>query len=250
MLHEGDLVGGVSFRYDPQGGDPWLIYSHGTIDTSAAILIDFTLEQGRLHGGTWTFTPVSYPDSPISVDLDFAADGTPQVCFLAARDYSLSFPVSFTASLLYDVVVAVKSGNVWSMSPIFTGTLTPHYTFPNPYITIDVDDGAGVRWTTTSELLYTKLTGSVQLDIATQQPTGGTLTPSAQYMVRQGSSYVDDSRFTASPGHSFSWSLADDGHLAAAYIKSDPVDPQELFSGHSEPENDLIYWRWFPPPPS
>jgi hypothetical protein len=248
-LHDGDLVGGVSFRYDPLGGDPWLMYTHGTIDNSAAILISFALEQGRLHGGTWTFTPVvADPDSPLSVDLDFAADGTPQVCFLAARDYSISFPISFTASLLYDVVVGVKSGNTWNMDPVFTGTLTPHFTFPDN-LTMDVDDGTGVRWTTASELLYSRITGTVQVDIATQQPTGGTLTPTSQYMTSQGSSYINDDRFTASPGHNFSWSLGVDGFPAAAYIKSQPVAGQDLFSGQGEQASDLIYWRWFPPPP-
>jgi hypothetical protein len=246
-LHYNDPVTGLSFRYDPQGGDPWLMYTHGTIDTSSSVIIRYTLEEGRRKDGAWNFTPFDYPDAPLSVDLEFSGTGAPRICFLAARDYSINFPpfISYTGSLLYDAVVAAKNGDTWNTAKVYTATIIPHYTFPNDYVMLDVAACSEVGWASADQLAYSKITGSVKFDIATQQPTDGELTPAVQYMVDTGSSLVDDARFNGSPGAGFSWSPDVDGYPAAAYIKSDTVDPMALFNGQITQASDLVYWRLF-----
>jgi hypothetical protein len=251
-LHDGDPVTGISFRYDPQAGaDPWLIYTHGTTDTSSTIIITYVMEEGRQNGGAWTFTPISYPDSPLTVDLGFKEDGTPQLCFLASRVYSYSFfGNNFTGSLLYDVVAGTRDGLGWSTDPVFTATITPHYSFPNSFLTINVNDGAEVDWAKEDELLYAGFAGSVDIDIATQKPTGGTLTPSVQYMADTGSGFTDTSFFDGLAGRSFSWGWYPTVmYQAAAYIKSDTVDPLTLMGGQVDTANDLLYWSYQPPIP-
>ncbi len=243
-LYSGDPVAGLCFRYDPLGGDPWLMFCHGTVDTSSSVIIRFTLEEGRQSGGTWNFTPLDYPDAPLSADLNFDVDGAPQLCFLAARDYTLNNPfVTYTGTLLYDAVVATKSGAAWDTTKVYTSTISPHYSFPNDYITFSVAAASEVRWATLKQLSYASITGDVDINIASQQPTGGTLSPGVQYMIGETGTYLNDDRFGGLPGSNFSWSPCVDTVPAAAYITRDAVDPLALFSGQVDQASDLLYWR-------
>lgn len=254
-LHDGDPVGGMCFRFDPQpGADPWLFYTHGTIDTTSTILINYTMEEGRLNGGTWTFTPFDYPDSPLAMDLRFKTDQSPQLCFLASKlfTYENVFPpFTFSGSLLYNIVVSSKSGAVWNAPvTVFAGSLVPHFTLAPPLLTVDVDDAAEVEWAKDSELLYASFTGTVDIDLGTLQPNGGSLAPNVQYMEDEGSGFTASPFFSGLPGNSFSWDeYAAFSYQAAAYIKSDNIDPAALMGGQVDAANDLLFWSYAPPPP-
>jgi hypothetical protein len=107
-----------------------------------------------------------------------------------------------------------------------------------------------VEWAKENELLYASFTGSVDIDIATQQPTGGSLAPGVQYMVDSGSGFADSPFFTGLPGRNFSWDEYQAfSYQATAYIKSDNVDPAALVGGQIDAANDLLFWSYAPPPP-
>lgn len=245
-LHEGDPVAALCFRYDPYADEPWLFFSHGTVDTSSTIIIRFTLEEGRRTAGEWNFTPFDYPDAILTADLNFTDSGQPQLCFLAARDFSIDLPplFSYTGTLIYDAVAAAKLGGTWGTTKVFTGSLTPDYDIPNDYVTLIMDAATEVGWAAENELAYAKISGAVDVDLNTQQPTGGTLEPAIQYMVNPGTGFVNDARLSfTSPGREFSWSPDVDGYAAAAFIKSGSIDPVALFNGQLDQPGDLMYWR-------
>jgi len=231
-----DRIASLSFRFGPAGGDPWLLFTHGTIDTSLAFILNFVLESGRFTGGNWQFTPVTFTDSPLIVRLNFAADNTPQVAFVSSRIFDNPIP-PVSASLLFDIYAGSYSGS-WSFAEVFHSTVTPHISIP--IMTIDMDDATDIAWAASDALIYSQATGTIEVDVATITPTGGQLDPAAHYMTYSGG-WSESAYFTGSEGHSFSWGATASGP-AAAYILAKPIDAAAVFALQFSQASDLLYW--------
>lgn len=235
VLYDGDPVAGVVLRPDPLGGDPWLLFAHGTIDRSTLLILTFTLESGRLSGGNWTFTPVSFPYSPLAVDLTFKADGTPQAAFLSARNYNI---LGIDISLLYDVYAGSYSGG-WNFEEVFHGNVSPGIGFP--VVPIDIDDGTDVSMAAPDELLFSEVVGTVRINLLTMLPESGLLTQYVHYMKNSGGWSESPADFTGPAGRSFSWGRTASGP-AAAYVLAVPLDVTAFLNGNTNQINDIIYW--------
>jgi hypothetical protein len=241
-LHDDDSVGGVSFRYDPAAGQDWLLYTHGTMTrTESTLIIDFSLESGRGGQASWTFTPVNYSDSPLGVHLQFMPSGTPQVLINAARDFHIDFPVSYTASVLVDILVGAYSGSSWDLSNrIYTSTLTPSLSWP--HLVMDIAAGGEVAWARKDELIFSEYSGQILYNLQLGQVDGGSITPVLHYRTQGSDDYGTDVEqyFTGSTGRAFSW--VEGAHHACAYVLAETLDAATVFSGELRPPNDLRYW--------
>ena len=240
-----DTLGGLSFRYDPLGGDPWLLFTHGSIDTEDTLLLDFSMQQGRLSEGNWQLSELGHPDSPLFVDLGFRADGSPQLAFTAARDYTINIPTfdPITLSLLMDVNTGEYSGGNWDMQRAYESEFGVSVDFLNGLLILSLDMAPAVGWATSDELLYTAISGSVDVAIATQMPEDGTLDSSNQYMVRSGGhAYNNSSKFSAAAGRSHAWASFQ-GQPNCCYVRSSSLEVSDLLGGNFSAAGELAYWR-------
>jgi hypothetical protein len=242
-----DTLGGLEFRFDPSGGDPWLLFTHGTAVTSPTISLQFALEQARRSGGSWDVTTVPYPDSPMSVDLGFRADGTPQLASVAARDYTINIPTldPLTISLLFDVISGEYNGSSWSWKKPFESTFGFSLAglFP-PKLTLELNLATDVSWAKPDELAGSLGTGAILLDLTTYMPEDGALEAGTQYMQRDGSGfYSETGYYGGEPGRSFAWALDTSGNPVCAYIRSTDITAQDVLAGNFDTAGELAYWQ-------
>lgn len=245
-VHDGDAVGGLTFRFDPAGGDPWLLFSHGTLDTTEMPHADFNLEMGRLSGGGWTITPVAFDDpdghsSPLGLDLGFNGAGDPQLAMAALRDWQSFIPgFTFTGSLLLDGVVGSYTTD-WAWDKVFTAGLewsTIGWPIPSA-IEFFLDECGEMRWAQPNELSLSEVDGSITFDLSLN-PTGGSFTNANLYKQFDGADWNDFAYFTGTAGRGFDW--AQDLSPVCAYIESETVDYQKVLAGDWEPTGTVLYW--------
>ena len=243
-----DTIVGLSFRFDPAGGDSWLIYTHGTIDTSAGLLIDLSMEQARLSGTTWTTTHIDHPDSPLVVSLGFRADNTPQLAITSVKDYTIEIPSQdpLTLSLLVSVDTMDYDGFIWNIQRQFESSFNvdPFSKFFQGLVVLSLDLASEVSWARSDELLYNSIGGDVDVSIATQQPEGGTLTSESQYMTRgEVNIFSNSSYYGGSTGRSHAWSSLGGGTPSCAYVQSGEASVEDLLAGNFSAAGELAYWR-------
>jgi hypothetical protein len=238
----GDQVPGLAIGFSPDG-TPWAFYTHGTIDTSETIILDFDLEIGTYTGGSWNFVTSSHDGEPLSLDLSFTPEGNPQLAFVSARDFNLSIPfvIDITATLYYDAVYAVNSGSAWSYTDIFTSSVSPD--FFGSKITLDV--AADVAFTSPEQVVYANIAGDILFSYDADadpafQITGGELANDTISETQAGGDFSPDGYFTGTPGVGFSWQ--ESTQPSCAYSLAEQVDITELLGGEVNLENELLYW--------
>jgi hypothetical protein len=244
----GDMVGGLAFRFDPGGGAPWLLFTHGTFVTSPTLSIKFSLEQARRNTSTWSISPVPYPDSPLFVDLGFRPDGTPQLVCTAARDYTISIPLldPITISLLFDVATAEYGGTSWSFKRAYESTFgfSLGGGFPPTTLVLNLDFASEAGWAQPDELLYSRAAGTVDIDLQTQLPTGAALSGTSQYMQRGGSEvYGESGYYDGSPGRAYSWAPNSQGQPTCAHVRGTSISAQDVLNGNFAAAGELAFWR-------
>lgn len=242
-----DAIGGLSFRFDPLGGDPWLIFTHGTIDTSTSLLIDFGMEQARLNGGVWTTTHIDHPDSPLAVDLGFRDDGTPQLAITAAADYTVNIPSQepVTLSLLVHVDTLDYDGFIWNIQRQAESTFSVGLEkIFQGLIVLKLNLASEVSWARSDELLYNSIGGSVDVNITTQQPEDAALTTDSQYMKRGAVNiFADSGYYKGQAGRSHAWSNLSGATPSCAYVHSPAVNVTDLLGGNFSAAGELAFWR-------
>ncbi|MCB1216890.1 hypothetical protein KDL44_05830 [bacterium] len=241
-----DTLGGISFRFDPVGGDPWLVYSHGTINTDQTLLLDFSLEVGRRSSGVWNFDTLATEGSPLLVDLGFRADNTPQLLFTSARDTTIEIPTQdpVTLSLLIDVYSAEYNGSAWDIQRAFESSFGVNFAkILSGLLTLELELAPAASWAAPDQLLYVLITGSVDISVATQQPEGGDLSSANQYMQRgAGHAYSDSAYYTGQSGRNFAWAEVL-GQAACGYVRSSDVNVDNLLAGNFSAAGELAFWR-------
>jgi hypothetical protein len=244
-VYSGLTIGGVSFKFDAQGGDPWLLFTDGTLVTDPSFSLDFTLHQGRLGAGGWTVSEVPYPDAPLIVDLGFKDDGTPQLTATAARDTTIPIPGNpVTISLSFDVVTAEYGGASWIFSKAFDSTLGISLIgFPPTGVKVTLALASDVSWAKADQLLYSRFDGSVDLDISTFTPTGGELASDSQFMIKSGATYGDSGYYDGAPGRSYSWRQTAAGAPVCGYVRSGNLSAEDLLAGNLDASGELAYWQ-------
>jgi hypothetical protein len=233
----------LAFKYDATG-EPWLLYTRGEIVTTGTFEINFTLERSIFDGvDTWGFpAAVTYPDSPLLLDLSFAADGKAMLAFTAARDTLLLPPI--TAPLSFDGVVGAFNAGSWVFTKYYTGTLDYSLGggFPPTTATLELALDLGNAWAREGELGYTLGNGDLTFLIADFSPQSGSLAGEARYSVADGGGYSDSPYFTGSPGLGQSWDEQGSVH-GAAYLQFTGLDSTDLVSGNFEQSSSLLFWR-------
>jgi len=241
-------IAGVCFRFAPSGNDPWMFYSHGTVDTSSVPKVDMTMEMGRLSSGTWNFTPVDFTDpaghtSPLRMSLIF--DGTdPVLAFASLRDWTTVLPgFAGSYSLLMDGMVGSYQGSTWTFTKVHTATLDIQLIgFPLPTdVDLILDEAIEMNWPQFGELQFNRVQGDVVFHLESMLPTGGSFTNSVQYKFDNAGSWDDSAYFTGDPGREFSWQPGTSDPVCA-YISSDSVDYQDVLDGKWEAAGDILYW--------
>ncbi|MCC7476977.1 hypothetical protein IT575_00845 [bacterium] len=242
-VYDGETVGGLTLAFDRQGGDPWLLFTHGTINTSGVLSLQFSLEQGRRSGGTWNLSAVPHPDSPLLLDLGFAADGTPQLAFTAARDFTIPIPGNpFTASLLFDVNVADWNGSAWVFDNAYESTFGISLDILGGTATLELNLASDVSWAKADELCYSKFIGDITVGITDFIPQDGSIDGDAQYMRRQGA-FVPSGYYDGDSARSFSWGLNPEGQPCCACVRSLALSATDLFEGNFSAAGELYYWQ-------
>ncbi len=244
-VYDGETVGGVTFAFDRQGGDPWLLFTHGTIDTAGVLSLQFSMEQARRGAGGWTTTAVPHPDSPLLVDLGFRSDGTPQLAFSAARDFTIPIPGNpFTASLLFDVNTADWNGSAWSFDNAYESTFGISLDILNATATLELNLASDISWAQSDELCYSKFIGDVTLSITDFIPQDGSIDGDAQFMRRQGDGpYLPSGYYDGDSARSFSWGLNPAGEPVCACVRSLAISATDLLAGDFSAAGELYYWQ-------
>jgi hypothetical protein len=243
-----DNFGGLTFRFDPSGGDPWLLFTHGTFSTSPTISLQYTLEQARRTGGTWEVSTVPYPDSPVFVDLGFRIDGTPQLACVAARDYTINIPTldPVTISLLFDVISGEYGGTSWSWEKPFESTfgISLGGGFPPTTLVLELNLATDTSWAKPDELICSQSAGSIEINISNYMPQDGALTPDTQFMRRDaGGSYSEVGYYGGGAGRSFAWAQNSAGSPVCAFVRSTDITAQDVLAGNFEAAGELTFWH-------
>jgi len=242
LHNEGDAVGGVTFKFDPAGGDPWLAYTHGTTETGDTIILDFALETGRRSGGNWSFSPANHPDNPLLLNLGFDDQNEPELVFTAMRDMTVGAgELQYTSTVLGDVVAGTKSGTSWSFNRAYESTSDWSLTLIPPLLHITIDSSPQAIWTAPGELIYSEFHAEVDISPLTLEIVDESIEVGTQYMVKSGSTYQNSSFFTSTPGLAFSWGRVGGKH-ACAYINIEDLSAEQLLSGDLLRAGELLYW--------
>lgn len=241
-VYDGESIAGLAFRFDPAGGDPWLVFTHGTSTVSTGLItLDYSMEQARLHGGTWNTTPIPYPDSPQLVDLAFRADGTPQLVCTAAREFKVPL-LNWTVSLLYDVATFEYNGSGWSFQTAFESAM--NVSLQPPKLELALDLASDASWAKPDELVFTQSTGSISFDITTYIPDDGGLANGVQYLTRQtGAFYSPSGYYTGDPGRAYSWAVNAQVEPVCAYVRSATITALDVLNGNFAAAGELAFWQ-------
>jgi hypothetical protein len=223
--------------------DPWIVFTHGTINTDSTLQFDFVLEQARRSGGVWTTSPVAYPDSPVFLDLGFDESAVPKLALVAARDFTVPLvnpPI--TISGYYDVAVGTHDGNNWTFETPFESELGFGIDgFPPTGITLELDLATDVEWCRPGAFAYSSAAGEIALDIESMLPTGGALSTAAAIMVDGGSGFQSSALYGGDPGRDFSWQERG-AALCCSYIRSGNLDSEDVLAGNFNLAGELSYW--------
>lgn len=237
-------VAGIDVIY--YGSKPTIAYSHGVVDDSDAILLDFAVTVANPGGSTWWDTfPADYDHSPLSLDLGLDRDGNLQMLFIAGRNFDFVFPdppipplYEIHATLYYDVVAGTYNGTSWDYAEMFTSeaaieilenTLSPNW-------------GINASWAGADALSYSHVDGIIEFTLSPSfEITGGELFNHVQLMERPSGSFVEGPEYSATPGVAFSWAEGPSG-LSCAYIRAEQVDITEILGGQVAASSDLLYW--------
>jgi len=234
-----DQVLGLTFKYDSTG-KPYLFFTAGNIVTTGSFAINFTLEQSEFDGSSWGFpTAVTYPDSPLQVDLGFATDGTtPKLAFTAARSVAVG-PIS--VPLAFDGVVGTDNAGTWSFTTYYTSDLS--YTIGDGFttITLNLALDLGAYWARQDELSYVLGNGDLKFLIADLSPQSGSLAGEAHYAVANGAAYDESTYFDGSPGLPQSWGEQGSVH-GATYLEFTPLDSNDILSGNFDQNAAVMFW--------
>lgn len=233
----GDKIAGADVSFDPGGGEPWAVFSSGTIDQSSTIILDFILNMGRFNGTDWNWSPLDN-DEPLTVDLGFQEDNTAQLVMISVHNWSWPFP-PITASVLADISVGKDVGLGWNFTTLHTSVLDTDEVLNYK---LGLDLGVDCTWATTSSLSFARADGYVDFDISPFRITDGTLMNHINYYVDGGGGYGSSNFFTGDPGIAFSWQLGAPG-LMCAYIFADELDITQALGGSVDPSNNLVFWR-------
>ena len=250
--YAGETIPGLSFKFDPAGGEPWLAFTHGVASYDTELSVDYALEYGRFNGTGWELTAAGRTESPLWVDLGF--DGTtPQIVFSEVRQGVVtigSWPLFYDIDvpLLTDVFAGSYNGSAWTYTRVFESDLDSSFSFTTMTLTLTLNLAPACGWAKASELAYNNIAGSVDLAIEIVDgspqvtPTGGSLTNSVHYMVKGGGgAYSPSAYFTSRPGITLSWDERAGRH-AAAYVLAEQVDVENILGGSLETENTLLFW--------
>ena len=241
-----DTLAGLDFRYDPTGGEPWLFYTHGTLLTTPTISLNYTLEQVRRSGGSWQMSTIAHPDSPQQLELGFSSDGTPQLVFTSARDYTINIPTQdpITISLLFDVVTADYTGSSWNFDQSFESTFGISLDgFPPTALILELNLASDTGWARPDEFLFTQSEGSIAIDIVSYIPQDGAIDSSSVFMRRQGGgSYSETGYYGGAAGRSYSWAVAASDDPVCAYVRSSAISAQDILNGDFALAGELAFW--------
>jgi hypothetical protein len=243
-VYDGESIAGLDFSFDPAGTAPWLIFTHGTTSfNSGRIELAYSMEQARLSGAAWTITPIPYPDSPQLVDLAFRSDGTPQLVCTAARDYTIPL-LSWTISMLYDVVTFEQAGSAWIFQTDYESSMSFSLGIPPTKLDLALNMASDASWAKPDELIYTESAGSITIDIATYIPQDGALANTSYYMTRQaGAFYAPSSYYTGDAGRAYSWAVTTPGNPVCAYVRSTTITAQDVLAGNFQAAGELAFWQ-------
>ncbi len=246
-VYDGEAIGGLAFKFDPAGGDPWLLFTHGTTSaTTGLITLDYSLEQGRLHTGAWNITAVPHPDSPLEVDLGFRTDGTPQLVCTAARDFTLNIPGldPWTISMLYDVVTAEYAGAGWTFQQAYESGLGFSFEgFPLPTtLVLQLNLATDAAWAKADELAFAESAGNIKLNLSTYLPEDGGLATDAKYMKRQsGAFYTEAGYYSGATGRARNWQTNATGQPVCAYVRSTSISAADIIGGNFAAAGELSF---------
>jgi hypothetical protein len=245
-----EILGGISFRFDPQGGQPWCVYSVGTTDIDLQNIkfdIATTLSLARFDGTQWTSTPVSYPDSPLQLDLGFDAAGTARLAMNAARNYHLTIPLqgSYDLSVLLDGTVGDYNGTTFAFpaNPVYKSDVAISFTggFPPTGITITLNLATGASLSGPAGVTFGLNSGALNFDTSFN-PTGGSLTPDSRFYTNSTGSWNASSYYTGSAGRNFIWLDNGTGGLSTAYLQGVTLDSTNLGQLTSGIASSLEFW--------
>lgn len=245
----GEVITGLSFRYDPTGAAPWCVYSAGSVDTDLAntsFLINTQLQLGRREAAGWSFSPASYPDSPLALDLGFDALGQARLAGIAARDYNLDLSLlgqgNYNLSLLFDGIAGEWNGTGFDFSSPFDSSISFGFQgFPPTGINVSLNLATSPSLAGTTGLCFGLNTGTINFD-STLSPTGGSLSPGMAFYTASGGGYSTSSLFNGEAGSSFSWKESG-ATLACAYLQGVALDSSNIGSIGESIAAPLLFWR-------
>lgn len=239
----GEQVAGLDVVHGSTShGSPVVAYSHGTVDTTDIVLLDFGI---TLATPEWTTQDIDY-NEPLSLDLEVSPEGDLMLLMVSGRDFELVMPppplppvVDITATLYYDVVLGTWLGSEWEYDPLFESTLGINIL----QSTADVDLGADISWAGNGAFSMSHVDGTVEVDISDGfEITGGTLTNNSEYWMKLGGGFGHTDIFTGDAGALFDWQENSAGGFSCAYIKAESVEIEDLLGGSLETAGDVIYW--------
>jgi hypothetical protein len=249
--YPGESIPGLSFKFDPAGGAPWLVFTHGVAQYDATMTVDYSMEFGRYNAGAWELTDSGRPNSPMTVELGFDGN-TPKLVFSEVRQGTVSVQVLFwtydiDVPLLVDGYVGTYDGANWNYARFYESTISNSFNLGTMVLTLNLNMAPACGWAKTNELYYNHVVGSVDFKVEingsspTVTPQGGTLTNSVAYMIDGGSGYAASNYFDGAPGMGFSWAERDTAR-ACAYVAKESVTVDDITSGKLFTENTLYYW--------
>lgn len=232
----GEEVAGLDVTYEqtsPGVYSPVVAYSHGTIDTTDAILLDFSVTLAR---PMWETSETDH-NSPLTLDLGTDSDGNLTMLMVSGRDFQIPLTSTYV-TLYYDAVLGTLSGDEWTYEDIYTSTVNIHIFESNIAIAMAGD----VSWAGSDALSFANLTGTIEFSAEGGfHITGGDIQNETKYYTKSGDSWGDSSYFTGTPGVQLSWQDGPGGP-ACAYIKAETIDVNELLGGNLNISSELRYW--------
>jgi len=231
-----ETVAGLDVCYAGDGmfAKPVVAYSHGTADTEDTILLDFEITTAQPH---WETSKVDNGDSPLTLDLHYDDAFGLQLLMVSGRNFSISFPISFTATLYYDAVLGTLSGETWTFDTIYEGEMGLDFINSE----IDVDAAADIAWADMGQLSIANVAGTLGYSLADGFTiTGGTLSNTSRYYEKLGGGYGETSYFTGTPGVQMSWQVGSAGP-SCAYIQAETAEIEDIVSG-AQSSGELLYW--------
>jgi hypothetical protein len=244
-----EILGGLSFRFDPQGGQPWCVYSVGTTNIDLANItfdINTTLSLGRFDGTQWAVSPVAYPDNPLALDLGFDAAGNARLGMNAARDWVLNIPLvgTYTLTLQLDGTVGDYNGTtfVFPATPVYESSAAFGLIGQLPPTGFSLTLALATSASLAGPAGFCVGTNDGELDFDLNfNPTGGNLAAGTAFYTYSGTAWQSSAVFTGGAGRNFSWRSGGAG-MSAAYLQGVNLDSTNLGQAGTVVASPLEYW--------